>query len=113
MRSGQYGKTPGGNVDHGAIGIEIDRQRRRNISSYAGSGTLFVKKTALFRLFLELDQQRLAAAGCGLIMMGWTQGRQYSVREIGDLLRDVGFGPVQVLPSLGYFSIVTAQKSRA
>ncbi len=47
------------------------------------------------------------------MMMGWTQGRQYSVREIGDLLRDVGFGPVQVLPSLGYFSIVTAQKSRA
>ncbi|HGM6675836.1 TPA: hypothetical protein ACKQGF_004833 [Serratia marcescens] len=111
MRSGQCGKTPGGNVDHGAIGIEIDRQRRRNISSYAGSGTLFVKKTALFRLFLELDQQPLAAAGCGLMMMGWTQGRQYSDRGIGDQLRDVG--PALVLPSLGYFSIVTAQKPRA
>ncbi|BEN38896.1 TPA: methyltransferase [Serratia marcescens] len=54
-----------------------------------------------------------AAAGYSLMMMGWTQGRQYSGREIGDLLRDVGFGPAQVLPSLGYFSIVTAQKPQA
>lgn len=30
-----------------------------------------------------------------------------------DLLRDVGFGPAQVLPSLGYFSIVTAQRPQA
>jgi len=29
------------------------------------------------------------------MMMGWTQGRQYSGREIGDQLRDVG--PAQVL----------------
>ncbi|MBX9333380.1 methyltransferase, partial [Serratia marcescens] len=54
-----------------------------------------------------------AAAGYSLMMMGWTQGRQYSGREIGDLLHDVGFGPAQVLPSLGYFSIVTAQKPQA
>ncbi|CUY35207.1 hypothetical protein LL394_003109 [Serratia marcescens] len=45
------------------------------------------------------------------MMMGWTQGRQYSGREIGDQLRDVR--PAQVLPSLGYFSIVTEQKPRA
>ncbi|ENY2678691.1 MULTISPECIES: hypothetical protein [Serratia] len=64
MRSGQCGKTPGGNVDHGAIGIEIDRQRRRNISSYTGSGTLFVKNTALF---LGFDQQRLAGALTGIV----------------------------------------------
>ncbi|MDI9225082.1 hypothetical protein QMZ20_03855, partial [Serratia bockelmannii] len=56
MHSGQSGKTPSGNVGHGAIGIEIDRQRRRYILSLAGSGNLFVKKQpALLRLFLGFD----------------------------------------------------------
>ncbi|CAI0798855.1 C-20 methyltransferase BchU [Serratia entomophila] len=52
----------------------------------------------------------LAAAAYSLMMLGWTQGRQYSGNEIGDILIQAGFSQVEVIPSLGYYSIVTAQK---
>ncbi len=53
-------------------------------------------------------------AGYNLLMLSWTtQGRQYSGKEISGLLSDVGFTAPQVIPSLGYYSIVTAQKTQA
>lgn len=52
----------------------------------------------------------LAAAAYSLMMLGWTQGRQYSGEEIGALLLQAGFEQVEIIPSLGYYSIVTAQK---
>lgn len=52
----------------------------------------------------------LAAAAYSLMMLGWTHGRQYSGEEIGELLLQAGFKQIEIIPSLGYCSIVTAQK---
>ena len=45
-----------------------------------------------------------------MIMLGWTEGEQYSGKEISEMLSEAGFTNVQVRPTFGYWSIVTAFK---
>ncbi len=52
----------------------------------------------------------LAAAAFGLMMMSWTEGEQYAPAELGRLLREAGFGEVEVVPSFGHYSLVTGVK---
>jgi len=49
-------------------------------------------------------------AAFSMIMLGWTEGEQYSGKELSEMLREAGFGNIQVNPTFGYWSIVTAQK---
>ena len=49
-------------------------------------------------------------AAFSMIMLGWTEGEQYSGKEISEMLREAGFGNIQVRPTFGYWGIVTAQK---
>lgn len=51
-----------------------------------------------------------AAAAFSMGMMGWTEGEQYSGRELSDMLRGAGFRDVQVKPTFGYYSMVTGLK---
>lgn len=88
---------------------------RKNTSQVYGEQELFEPHT------LDADRMRRFTHAMHSLSMGsasvWPAllplGACRAALDIGDLLRDVGFGPVQVLPSLGYFSIVTAQKSQA
>ncbi|KVD39700.1 methyltransferase [Burkholderia sp. ABCPW 11] len=52
----------------------------------------------------------LAAAGFSLMMMGWTEGEQYTSAELTSVLKTAGFASVNVVPSLGYYSLVTGVK---
>lgn len=52
----------------------------------------------------------LAAAAFSVMMLGWTQGEQYSGRELSELLSDAGFVDIEVIPSFGYYSVVTGLK---
>jgi hypothetical protein len=45
-----------------------------------------------------------------MIMLGWTEGEQYSGKEISEMLREAGFANIQVRPTFGYWGLVTAQK---
>jgi hypothetical protein len=50
------------------------------------------------------------AAAFSMIMMGWTEGEQYSGRELSAMLTDAGFRDIQVKPTFGYCSIVSSLK---
>ncbi|MBA3922469.1 MAG: methyltransferase [Nostocaceae cyanobacterium] len=43
-------------------------------------------------------------------MLLWTEGQQYSGSEISTFLREVGFDNIEIKPTFGYWSIVTACK---
>jgi O-methyltransferase domain/Dimerisation domain len=51
-----------------------------------------------------------AAVGLSMVMMGWTEGEQYSGAELSAMLTDAGFRDIEVRPTFGYYSIVTAGK---
>ncbi|ADE14875.1 O-methyltransferase family 2 [Nitrosococcus halophilus Nc 4] len=51
-----------------------------------------------------------APAAYSMMMMGWTEGRQYSGLELSEMLQKSGFEEIQVQPSFGYYSIVTGLK---
>lgn len=50
------------------------------------------------------------AAFSMMMMMGWTEGRQYSGQELTSMLTEIGFEEVQVHRAFGYYSIVTGRK---
>jgi hypothetical protein len=50
------------------------------------------------------------AAAFSMVMMGWTEGEQYSGRELSAMLSDAGFRDIQVKPTFGYCSIVSSLK---
>lgn len=41
------------------------------------------------------------------MMIGWTQGEQYTSRELRAMLGGAGFASIETIPSGGYFSLVT------
>ena len=49
-------------------------------------------------------------AALSMIMLGWTEGEQYSLKELSEMLREAGFTDIEVKPTFGYWSIVTALK---
>jgi hypothetical protein len=49
-------------------------------------------------------------AAFNVTMLLWTEGEQYSGREISSMLREAGFRNVAVKPTFGYWSIVTGVK---
>lgn len=52
----------------------------------------------------------LAAAAYSLMMVGWTEGEQYAPQELSAILGNAGFGSIEVIPSFGYYSLVTGVK---
>ena len=49
-------------------------------------------------------------AANNIVMLLWTEGEQYSGREISSMLREAGFKNIQVKPTFGYWSMVTGVK---
>lgn len=45
-----------------------------------------------------------------LDMLVWTEGRQYSARELGEMLSVVGFREIDVRPTAGSWSVVSGRK---
>ena len=51
-----------------------------------------------------------AIAAFSIAMLLWTEGEQYSGRELSTMLAEVGFIDIEVKPTWGYWSIVTGRK---
>lgn len=51
-----------------------------------------------------------AAAAFSVVMLLWVEGRQYSGRELSDMLAETGFSDIEVKSTFGYWSIVTGRK---
>jgi len=45
-----------------------------------------------------------------LDMLFWTEGRQYTFEEVATMLRAAGFDDVEVTPTAGYWSVVSARR---
>lgn len=52
----------------------------------------------------------IAVANYNTAMLLWTEGQQYSGLEISTMLTEVGFNNIEIKPTFGYWSIVTACK---
>jgi hypothetical protein len=52
----------------------------------------------------------LSAAAFSVDMLLWTTGRQYSGREISEMLSEAGFIDIDVKPTFGYWSLVIGRK---
>lgn len=50
------------------------------------------------------------AAACSVALLSWTEGKQYSGKELRKILQDTGFKNIEIIPTYGYWSIVTASK---
>lgn len=51
-----------------------------------------------------------ASAAFSMMMMGWTEGKQYSGQELTAILQEIGFAEIQIHKAFGYYSIVTGLK---
>ena len=51
-----------------------------------------------------------APAAFSMMMMGWTEGKQYSGLELSAMLKEIGFEDIQIHRAFGYYSIVTGLK---
>ena len=47
-------------------------------------------------------------AAFSMIMLGWTEGEQYSGKRISEMLRETGFGNIQVRSTFGYWATGTS-----
>ncbi|HZR81102.1 MAG TPA: methyltransferase [Candidatus Binatia bacterium] len=79
---------------------------RKSFESLPAGGTIVVHEM----LFDEDKHRPLAAAAYNLAMLVWTEGQQYSGRELVALLAEAGFQDVRARPALGYWSVVTGRK---
>jgi acetylserotonin N-methyltransferase len=52
----------------------------------------------------------MEAAICSITMLLWTEGRQYSGRELQAMFSEAGFTEIEVKCSFGLWSIVTGRK---
>ena len=52
-----------------------------------------------------------APAAFGMMMMGWTEGKQYSGLELSTMLAEIGFVDITIHKAFGYYSIVTGIKA--
>lgn len=60
-----------------------------------------------------VDDERsgpLVPALFSVIMLLWTEGRQYSGGELAELLRHAGFSDIEVKRTFGYWGVVTGRK---
>jgi hypothetical protein len=53
----------------------------------------------------------LQTAAYSVAMLLWTEGQQYSGRELRAMMAEAGFTDIEIRPSYGYWSIVTGSKS--
>ena len=69
-------------------------------------------KIVIHEMLFEDDKTQgpLAMSGGNIGMLVWTEGQQYSGKEISQMLSQAGFKNIEVIPTFGYWSIVVGEK---
>jgi hypothetical protein len=68
-------------------------------------------RIVLHEMLLHDDKSGpLAAAGYSVVMVAWTEGEQYTSKELSTMLDEVGFVSIRTVATCGYYSIVTGVK---
>lgn len=68
--------------------------------------TLFIQHC----FYVDNRDGPVANAMVSLDMLFWTEGQQYSAKELFEMLTAVGFKNPSILPTIGYWSVVWAHK---
>jgi SAM-dependent methyltransferase len=79
---------------------------RKSFESLPSGGRLIVHEM----LYDDDRTGPFPMAAANITMLLWTEGQQYSGRELSGMLRDAGFTQVEARPTFGYWSIVTGRK---
>jgi O-methyltransferase domain/Dimerisation domain len=79
---------------------------RKSFDSLPSGGRIVVHEA----LYNRQKTGPFAAGAYSMIMLGWTTGRQYSGKEIREMLTGAGFAGIEIKPTFGFMSIVTGVK---
>ena len=78
----------------------------KSFSSLDSGGRIVIHEM----LYNDEKSGPFTSAAYSMIMMGWTEGRQYSGQELTSMLDEIGFEDIQIHKAFGYHSIVTGLK---
>ncbi len=68
-------------------------------------------KIIIHEILFDDDKSGPLMASAGNIgMLAWTEGKQYSGKEIKDILENSGFKNIEIIPTVGYWSVVVGYK---
>jgi hypothetical protein len=79
---------------------------RRSFESLPAGGRLWLHE-------MLLDEQRdgpLVVLAFSMNMLSFLGSKQYTAQELGEVLQEAGFTQIQVQPTYGYYSLVSAYK---
>jgi hypothetical protein len=79
---------------------------RKSFASLAPGGRIILHE----KLLNDEKTGPFAIAAFSIAMLLWTEGEQYSGRELSAMLAEAGFIDIEVKPTWGYWSIVTGRK---
>ena len=79
---------------------------KKSFESLPSGGRILIHEM----LYNDDKNSPFAAIAMNMIMLGWTEGQQYSGRELSSMLGDAGFTNIEIKPTFGYWSIVSALK---
>lgn len=79
---------------------------RRSFERLPANGLIIVHEM----LYDDDKRGPFTVAASSLAMLAWCGGQQFSGRELSALLRECGFADVAVVPTFGYWSIVTGRR---
>jgi SAM-dependent methyltransferase len=79
---------------------------QKSFESLEPGGRLIIHET----LYNADKTGPFGTAAASMLMLAWTEGEQYSGRELSTMLAEVGFIDIEVKPTWGYWSIVTGRK---
>jgi hypothetical protein len=80
---------------------------RKSFDSLEAGGLLIIHEM----LYNDRKTGPFATAAMNMnMLLQYAAGRQYSGRELSAILTEAGFADIQVVPTFGYYSIVTARK---
>ena len=78
----------------------------KSFSSLESGGWIVIHEM----LYNDEKNGPFASAAFSMMMLGWTEGKQYSGQELSAMLKKIGFQDIRIHKAFGYYSIVTGVK---
>jgi hypothetical protein len=95
-----------GNIFHDWPPEQGEFLTRKSFEALPSGGRLMLHE----QLYNDDKSGPFASAAYSMVMLAWTEGQQYSRRELADMMTAAGFRQISVKPSFGYMSIITGVK---
>lgn len=79
---------------------------QKSFSSLLSGGRIIIHEM----LYNKEKTGPFTVAGYNISMLLWTEGQQFSGSELSDMLQQAGFTDIAVIPTFGYWHVVTGRK---